>query len=691
MMIKITRAYPYLYMRPLHNRYEQAKDKAHSTEQRDSTCGMARKRVLRNAVFGVRSRLCSGLYMICYVVLLTATLFSLPITAYAAKADAPESATAWQDKPAVWGKQHMLVTANPLATAAGLEMLRIGGSATDAAIAAQLVLGLVEPQSSGLGGGGMMLVFEESGQKMHAYDGRETAPESATQNLFLRDGSPMSFDQAVVGGLSVGVPGLVRMLSLVHQRHGKLPWKRLFDPAIKLAEKGFIISPRMANLLAKETRLYDDLIARQYFYDEQGKPKAAGIRLRNPALARTLRILASRGPEAFYRGKIAQNIVATIRRHPSNPGLMQLKDLQNYQAKEREAVCGSFRQWLVCGAPPPSSGGIAVAQMLGILSQQSSLASVTDKAISAGGAHPLSSSNSIKQWSIDQAHYFSEAGKLAFADRDRYIADSDFVPLPGGTWRTLLNPGYLAQRSMLIRSDKSMGKAQPGTPEDAALSLSSQTPDEALSTTHLSVVDAYGQAVSMTSSVETAFGAHIMTPDGFLLNNQLTDFSFVPERDGKLIANRVQANKRPRSSMSPSIILENGRLKMIVGSPGGPNIINYVAKVIMATLDWGYTLPQAVRLANIGSRNENTEVESGQTPTELITALEQRGHLIKVREMNSGLHAILRMDLNTVNQSTESAAVKDIISLDQTSFEKKPSFIWQGVADPRREGIALAD
>ena len=628
---------------------------------------------------------------LCYVVLLAATLFSSLMSAYAAVADAPESATVWQDEPPVWGKRHILVTANPLATAAGLEILRIGGSATDAAIAAQLVLGLVEPQSSGLGGGGMMLVFDESEQRMHAYDGRETAPQSVTQDLFLRDGSPMSFDQAVVGGLSVGVPGLVRMLSLAHQRHGKLPWKRLFYPAIQLADKGFIISPRMAGLLAKETRLHDDLIARQYFYDKKGKPKIEGMRLRNPALAKTLRILANRGPEAFYRGKIAQNIVATIRRHPSNPGLMRLEDLQNYQAKEREAVCGSFRQWLVCGVPPPSSGGIAVAQMLGILNQRPSLVSISDNAITAGNGHPLSLSNTIKQWSVDQAHYFSEAGKLAFADRDRYVADSDFVPLPGGTWRTLLNPGYLAQRSMLINPDKSMGEAQPGIPEGAALSFSSQTPDEAISTTHLSVVDAYGQAVSMTNTIETAFGAHIMTPDGFLLNNQLTDFSFIPERDGKPIANRVQANKRPRSSVSPSIVLENGRLKMIVGSPGGPNIINYVAKVIIATLDWGYTLPQAVRLPNIGSRNENTEVESEQVPVELIAALEQRGHLVKVREMNSGLHAIMRIDLNPSNQMDESADVRKIISSDQASFDKRQHFIWQGVADPRREGIALAD
>ncbi len=584
-----------------------------------------------------------------------------------------------------------MVTANPLATAAGLEILRIGGSATDAAIAAQLVLGLVEPQSSGLGGGGMMLVFEESRQKMHAYDGRETAPQSATENLFLRDGLPISFDQAVVGGLSVGVPGLVRMLALAHQRHGKLPWKRLFSPAIKLAEKGFIISPRMASLLAKETRLYDDLIARQYFYDEQGKPKVAGMRLRNPALAKTLHLLANQGAEAFYRGKIAKNIVATIQQHPSNPGLMQLDDLQNYQAKERQVVCGPFRQWLVCGVPPPSSGGIAVAQMLGIISQRPSLASTTESAVIAGGTHPLSLSHRIKQWRIDQAHYFSKVGKLAYADRDRYIADSDFVPLPGGSWRTLLNPAYLAQRSMLIHPDKSMGKAEPGVPEGMALSLSSQAPDEALSTTHLSVVDAYGQAVSMTSSVETAFGAHIMTPDGFLLNNQLTDFSFVPERDGKPIANRVQASKRPRSSIAPTIVLENGRLKMIVGSPGGPNIINYVAKVITATLDWGYTLPQAVQLANIGSRNENTEVESERASAELIKALEQRGHSVKVREMNSGLHAIMRIDLNPTSRTPEYAAAKDIIVAAPVSFEQRQNFIWQGVADPRREGIALAD
>lgn len=618
------------------------------------------------------------LYFARYFILISEIIFLSPQVALATTADAPELATAWEDKAPVWGKRHMIVTANPLATAAGLKILRAGGSATDAAIAAQLVLGLVEPQSSGLGGGGMMLVFDESIQKVRAYDGRESAPQAVDQNLFMRDGKPMSFDKAVIGGLSVGVPGLVRMLSLAHQRHGRLPWKNLFGPAIQLADKGFTISPRMASLLAQAPRLRDDLVARQYFYDKGGNPKVAGIRLRNPALAKTLRALAHDGPDAFYRGKIAANVIAAIRQHPINPGLMTLKDLQAYQAKERDAVCSPFRQWVVCGVPPPSSGGIAVAQILGVLNTRPPLL-VPRKDTKDTTLASSMYGNYKKQWDINQAHYFAEAGRLAFADRDQYVADSDFVPLPGGTWQALLDPAYLAQRAALI-GNTSMGVAQPGVPHGADVNLTNDAAPEILSTTHLSIVDAHGQAVSMTSSIETAFGAHIMSTDGFLLNNQLTDFSFLPERDGKPIANRVQAGKRPRSSMSPSIVLEDGRLKMIVGSPGGPNIINYVAKTIVATLDWGYTLPQAVALANISSRNKATEVESGQTAVELIAALKQRGHQVTIREMNSGIHAIVRIERN-------------VTSLDQMNnlSKQKKSFIWQGMADPRREGIALSD
>ncbi|MCC7005437.1 MAG: gamma-glutamyltransferase family protein [Ottowia sp.] len=585
----------------------------------------------------------------------------------------------------------MIVAAHPLAAAAGHRMLRAGGSAIDATIATQLVLALVEPQSSGLGGGAVMLVLDNNGEVL-AYDGRETAPRAANEDLFLIENQPMDFEQAIIGGRAVGVPGVLRMLALAHQRHGKLPWAELFQPAIHLAENGFIISPRLASLIAKEPRLKDDPHARKYFYDTKGQPKTAGTRLRNPLLARTLRTIASAGVDAFYRGKIATHIVDTVQQHPNNPGLLSLEDLADYHAKIRPAICAPFRRWTICGMPPPSSGGIAVAQILGILATQAPLvadptrpmapfataAALTQNApsLDQAPAQNIASNLIVPQhsvpnpasgptdYTIEQAHRFSEAGKLAFADRDRYVADSDFVPLPGGSWKNLLDPAYLAERATLI-GPRSMDKALPGIPLGAA-PLSSQSPNDIVSTSQVCAIDAHGQAVSLTTSIETAFGAHIMV-DGFLLNNQLSDFSFTPKQDGQLIANRVEARKRPRSSMAPTLVLEDGKLKMIVGSPGGAHIINYVAKVLMATLDWGISLDDAIRLPNIGSRNGPTEVEIDRTSSELITGLQALGHQVKTREMNSGLHAIMRIDDH--NAQTQ----------------------WLGVADPRREGIALGD
>ena len=623
-------------------------------------------------------------------------------SAYAFNIDAPEVQTGWQDKPAVFAKRHMVVAANPLAAEAGRKMLRAGGSAIDAAIATQLVLALVEPQSSGLGGGAVMLVYDENSAQVRAYDGRETAPRAVDETLFLQNGQPMSFDAAVVGGRSVGVPGLLRMLALAHQRHGRLAWEVLFQPAIDLAESGFVISPRLAHLLTQEPRLKEDPQARAYFYDEQGLPKKAGTLLRNPLLADVFRTLARDGVDTFYQGKIADDIVAAVKGHPSNPGLLDQEDLRRYQAKERVAVCGPFRHWRVCGMPPPSSGGIAVAQILGILATFSPFSSSapSSRYFYLNEALPESEknkSNDKTEWdsknlyvpprstislTAEQAHYFSEAGRLAFADRDRYVADDDFVPLPGGSWHSLLDPSYLAERAALI-GPRSLNEAAPGSPLGASLGLVSQVPDEAASTSHISIVDDRGQAVSLTASIEMGFGSHIMV-HGFLLNNQLTDFSFVPQQKGRAVANRIQPGKRPRSSMAPTLVLDGNQIKMIVGSPGGPNIINYVAKTIVAALDWEFSLDNAVNSPNFGSRNGPTEVELGLMPLTLVVGLQGLGHTVKAREMNSGVHAIMRVGASSSEQSPSP-------SLDMMEVKHSDAAMWIGVADARREGVALAD
>lgn len=626
--------------------------------------------------------------------------------AYAFNMDAPEAQAGWQDKPAVFAKRHMVVAANPLAAEAGRKILRAGGSAMDAAIATQLVLALVEPQSSGLGGGAMMLVYDERRGQVRAYDGRETAPRAVDETLFLQNGQPMSFDAAVVGGRSVGVPGLLRMLALAHQHHGRLAWSALFQPAIDLAESGFAMSARLASLLQQEPRLKEDPQAQAYFYDEQGLPKKEGILLRNPLLANVLRTLARDGADAFYQGKIADDIVAAVKNHPSNPGLLDQEDLRHYQAKERTAVCGPFRRWRICGMPPPSSGGIAVAQILGILATLPPLSSSApslqyfdlnevpgapknkpDSEIKT--AMELNSKNSyISPFSAasltaEQAHYFSEAGRLAFADRDRYVADDDFVPLPGGSWHSLLDPSYLAERAALI-GPRSLNEAVPGSPLGASLGLVSQVPDEAASTSHISILDDQGQAVSLTASIETGFGSHIMV-HGFLLNNQLTDFSFMPQQNGRAVANRIQPGKRPRSSMAPTLVLDGNQIKMIVGSPGGPNIINYVAKTIVAVLDWEFSLHNAVNSPNFGSRNGPTEIERGWMPLIVVAGLQGLGHIVKAREMNSGIHAIMRMDTASSGQPPSPS-----LEMMQAKHDGDAA-MWVGVADARREGVALAD
>ncbi|CAN7494890.1 gamma-glutamyltransferase [Pseudoduganella sp. LjRoot289] len=562
---------------------------------------------------------------------------------------APEIATGYTEKTGVSAERFMVAAANPHATNAGYEMLKQGGSAIDAAIATQLVLTLVEPQSSGIGGGAFVMHFD--GKRVQAYDGRETAPSAATEKLFQdASGKPLSREAGVVGGRSTGAPGVLRMLELAHKEHGKLPWAALFGPAIKLAEGGFAVSPRLNGLLTWDKYIGRDPVAAAYFYDKDKQPWPVGHLLKNPELARTLREVAKGGADAFYKGRIAADIAAKVASHPTNPGLLTAADIASYRAKQRDPVCADYKAWTVCGMPPPSSGGIAIAQMLGVLEQKGiqNYPPVDGKP----GAEAI--------------HLFTEAGRLAYADRARYVADTDFVPLPGKGVAALLDKHYLQQRAALI-SERSMGRAKYGVPETVAVAWGADTAIESPATSHLVAVDAYGNGVSMTTSVEDAFGSRQMV-DGFILNNQLTDFSFDAVDENGPVANRVQPGKRPRSAMSPTLVFDKGTKKLVLatGSPGGSAIINYVAKVLVGTLDWKLDVQQAISLPNFGSRNGPTELEAARIAPEVVEALKARGHEVRQYEQNSGLQGIMRV----------------------TRGGKE---IWFGGADPRREGIVRGD
>jgi gamma-glutamyltranspeptidase/glutathione hydrolase len=552
----------------------------------------------------------------------------------------PEPATPSAAKRLVAAKRFMVVAAHPLAARAGYEVLGRGGNAVDAAIATELVLNLVEPQSSGVGGGGFLLYFAARDGRLEAYDGRETAPAAAKPGRFLgAGGKPLDWPDAVISGKSVGVPGLLRMLELAHRKHGKLAWAGLFEPAIKLAVNGFPISPRLNALISSDRFLAKDENALRYFYLPDGKPKPAGTLLKNPELAAVLKRVASEGAGAFYRGEIARDIAAAVQGRTRSPGDLAEADLAVYAAKQREPLCGRYRAWKVCGAPPPDSGTFAVLQMLGILEHFDL--------------------HALQPGSVQAAHLFAEAGRLAYADRNLYIADPAFVAAP---LAALLDPRYLESRAKLIDPERSMGRAQPGDPARVAAKYGLAEPLELPSTTHLSVVDAEGNAVALTASVEAAFGNRQMV-HGFLLNNELTDFSWTPEEQGKPVANRVQAGKRPRSSMAPTMVLdERGKLLMVIGSPGGHSIINYVALTLVNVLDWGMDIQQAVAAPHMGSRNGPTELERGTPVERLAPDLERMGHSIRIRGEASGLHGIMR--------------TKDG---------------WAGGADPRREGVVLGE
>jgi len=559
-----------------------------------------------------------------------------------AQAPAPEAPSGRSAKQAVTAQRFMVVAANPLASKAGFDMLKRGGSAIDAVIATQLVLGLVEPQSSGIGGGAFAVYWDNERRTLASYDGRETAPAAAGPDLFLGpDGEPLKFWDAVVGGRSVGTPGLVRMLDLAHKNHGKLEWAELFAPAIELAEQGFAVSPRLHTLVSNDRFLKTLPEAAGYSYDGNGDPWPVGHVIRNPAYAAVLRTLADEGADAFYTGPIAQAIIEAVRDVPRNPGLLNLTDLARYEAKRRPPVCGTYRKHAVCGMGPPSSGGLTVAMILGQL-ERFDLAKL-------GPASP-------RAW-----HLFTESARLAYADRGLYMADSDFVSVPAAG---LIDQGYLRTRSRLIRTDRSLGTATAGEPPDRRADR--LAPDDALelpSTSHISVVDSFGNAASITTSIESGFGSRVMV-SGFLLNNQLTDFSFRAERDGVPVANRVQAGKRPRSSMAPTIVFKpDGTVRAVVGSPGGSRIINYVAQAIVAMIDWDMDAQAAVNMGHVVNRNGKTDLEEGTAAEALMSDLGALGHAFSIRPLTSGPHVIEVLEDGTL----------------------------RGGADPRREGVALGE
>lgn len=577
--------------------------------------------------------------------LLAAGCATLDNSAFEAAAE-PEGPSGYAAKTAWTTRKYAIATANPLATEAGYRILKSGGSALDAAIAVQMVLTLVEPQSSGIGGGAFLLHWD--GRRVEAYDGRETAPAGVDGSLFLAaDGKPLSFFEAAVGGRAVGAPGVVKMLEMAHREHGRLPWPRLFEPAILLAENGFHVSPRLNTLLGNDTHLKKDPAARHYFYDPAGKPWPVGHLLKNPQLAAVLRRIAREGSDALSTGELARDIAAKVRSHSTNPGSLNEQDLAAYRARKREAICTLWLSYRICGFPPPSSGAIAVAQILGML----------ELAPAAGPPleHGLPS--------VELLHRYTEAARLAFADRNQYVADPDFVSAPGGTWTSLVDPAYLRQRAALIGTS-SMKTAQPGTPSPVTSAWAPQPEQIEQGTSHISIIDAAGQSVAMTTSIESAFGSRQMV-HGFLLNNHLSDFSFAPaDAAGRPIANRVEAGKRPRSSMNPTLVFDRttGRLLMSVGSPGGALIVHYTAKTLLGTLAWGLNVQDAINLPNFGSVNGPTLLEARRFPAITVDALQARGHVIREMPMVSGLQAIQRTPLG-----------------------------YSGGADPRREGEVMGE
>ncbi len=525
--------------------------------------------------------------------------------------------------------QAMVAAAHPLAVEAGLEMLRRGGTAVDAAIAVQMVLGVVEPHASGIGGGGFLLHYDGTTHAIAVYDGRETAPAGATPTMFLdSNGKPLGFRPAVVSGISVGVPGVLAMLELAHKDYGKLAWRDLFAPAIAVARDGFAVPPRLAAWLSRIPGLREEPGIRTVYFNADGLPRKAGERIANPELAETMRLIADQGARAFYQGPIAAEMVERVRGHV-RPGTLALADLADYRPIKREALCGPYRVWVVCGMPPPSSGGIAILQVLGLL-------------------EPFEIWRDTPN-DLRSIHLIAEASRLAFADRDRYVADPAFVQVPTAG---LLSPAYLAERRKLMSPDRSMGKVGPGVPPGYV----------ERGTSHMSIVDRWGNAVAFTTTIEAPFGAQIMVR-GFLLNNELTDFSPTPEADGKPVANRVEPGKRPRSSMSPTLVLDrDGRLVAALGSAGGARIIGDTLQTLIGMLDWDLPVSAAIALPRVINANGATELEAGTPLTGLADGLRGLGHQVQVRGHEGGLTGIRRVGDG-----------------------------WEGSADPRRDGVARGE
>lgn len=574
----------------------------------------------------------------------------------------PEAASGLTTKPGWVARRFAVAAAHPLASKAGAQVLRLGGSAVDAAIAVQMVLTLVEPQSSGIGGGAFLL--HHDGRRVQAFDGRETAPAAADPTLFLdQKGTPLPFMEALVGGRSVGTPGTVAMLAQAHRQHGKLPWASLFEPAIGLAEDGFAISPRLHTLLKTETALQKDPIAAAYFYNDDGQPHPVGHVLKNPDLAAVLRAIATRGPQAFYDGPVALAMVNKVQQHPANPGRLNVEDLKHYQPIDREALCfehqAQQQALRICGFPPPGSGTLAIGQIMGLLAR-------TPHATTA----PAPSAPPSPDW----LHAYTEASRLAFADRAQYLADPDFVAAPAGRWHSLLDAHYLDNRARLIGNAR-MTTVPAGQPGGMNSSWASMPEQPEYGTSHISIVDAWGNALAMTTTIEAGFGSRLMVntsqgrTGGFLLNNQLTDFSFTPtDAQGRLVANRLEPGKRPRSSMSPTLVFDaqTGQLLMSVGSPGGALIIHFTAKTLLGTLHWGLNPQAAIDLPNFGTLGGPLLLEAGRFPAATVQTLQQRGHTVTETALPSGLQALQRGMQNG-------------------------QAVWLGGADPRREGIVAGD
>ncbi len=549
----------------------------------------------------------------------------------------PEATITVNEKKGVFGQSHMVSTAHPHASEAALSILEKGGSAVDAAIAAQIMLTLVEPQSSGIGGGSFMMHYDARSRFLTTLDGRETAPAGVTPDYFLRDGKKPQWKEAIIGGRSVGVPGTVRMLEEAHEAHGKLPWAVLLEPTIKLAEKGFRVTPRLSGLLKRDINpgLKKHQASMEYFFPG-GKPLETGDLLKNQALADVLKQIAKDGTGGFYYGENAKAIVNAVTKNTPNPGVMTLKDLQNYDAKERDPVCTEYHKNWVCSMGPPSSGGVTLIQILKQL-----------ESFNLSKVAPLSA---------EAIHLFTQSSRLAFADRNHYLADSDFVRVPV---QKMIQANYLQSRAALI-SENDMGKAQPGDVKQYRRRYGRDQSPEFPNTSHLSVVDKWGNAVAMTSSIEHAFGSGVMV-NGYLLNNELTDFSLVPTVDGKPVMNRIEPGKRPRSSMTPVIVFDSQKnFMMALGSPGGSRIINYVAWTLVGVLDWKLSLQTAISMPRVTNRNDYTSLEKGTDLEVLKEKLEAKKHKVKIRDLNSGLHGVLK----TGSQ-------------------------YEGAADPRREGVAM--